>query len=265
MLGFIGSVDLHNRGASAHPKKAGQLSARELLYQRFLLYREFYVADRPVVVCEGKTDNIYLLHAIRSLAHTFTDLAGVAPDGKISLKIRLFKHSGSRTARIVNLGDGGSGSLGSFIRTYKNEVSKFTAPGQKHPVIILYDNDKGADGVAKGVKPTTVVKNNDGQESFSHLVRNLYSMPTPLVVGAKESKIEDFFEPALKETIVDGKKFGDALGSDKATHYSKTVFAHKVVVPNAKHIDFSRFSPLLANIVAILKYHAGKISTDSED
>ena len=34
------------------------------MYQRFLIYMNFFAAKLPVVLCEGKTDNIYLTHAI---------------------------------------------------------------------------------------------------------------------------------------------------------------------------------------------------------
>jgi hypothetical protein len=65
---------------------------RSLLAQRcrrqFLIYKDFYTAERPVVMCEGETDNIYLTYAIRSLAAEFPELAKIAPDGKISLKVR---------------------------------------------------------------------------------------------------------------------------------------------------------------------------------
>jgi len=89
-----------------------------------------------VVICEGETDNVYLVHAIRSLAAAFPILAAVV-DGKITLKVRLYKHSGSRTARMVDLGDGGSASLTKFISTYHREINKFTSPGGQQPVVIL--------------------------------------------------------------------------------------------------------------------------------
>jgi RNA-directed DNA polymerase len=38
--------------------------ALHLMYQRFLIYMNFFAAKLPVVLCEGKTDNIYLTHAI---------------------------------------------------------------------------------------------------------------------------------------------------------------------------------------------------------
>jgi RNA-directed DNA polymerase len=178
MLGFIGHVDLHNKqkiedqpGDPAPPRK-------EILYRKFLLYRDFYVTERPVIICEGETDNIYLIHAIRSLAAQFPSLA-TADGEKITVNVRLYKHSGSRTARLVDLGDGGSASLTKFIGTYHKEVSRFTSPGGQQPVVIVYDNDAGASGI-KGIVKQFAPEKVTGTEPFVRIIRNLYVVPTPL-------------------------------------------------------------------------------------
>jgi RNA-directed DNA polymerase len=65
-LGFVDAIDLYNR--RKWPKgKAPSLSRKELMYRQFIIYRGFYIADRPVILCEGKTDGVYLKYAIRSL------------------------------------------------------------------------------------------------------------------------------------------------------------------------------------------------------
>jgi len=253
MLSFIGFVDFKNNERS-EIQPNNRTSSAELLQRKFLLYRDFYAAPSPVIVCEGKTDNIYLLHAIRSLVSQFPDLAGQSAEGKITLKIRLYKHSGSRTAKIIGLGDGGSGSLAKFINVFRDDAKGFNAPGQHHPVIILYDNDAGAKGLAKTLNAGTSVCEN-GAVKFIHLFRSLYAVPTPPVTGKTESKIEDFFEPALKATKVDGKTFRDDNDADNGQHYGKAIFAHKVVKPNAEQINFAGFAPLLTNIVSVLNHH----------
>ena len=30
------------------------------MYRQFLIYRGFYTAEKPVILCEGKTDNVYI-------------------------------------------------------------------------------------------------------------------------------------------------------------------------------------------------------------
>jgi hypothetical protein len=129
MLGFIDKIDLYNRAHATGAKDSDPLSKKELMYQRFLIYRNFFEANTPVVLCEGETDNVYLTHAIRSLANDFPELASKASDGKIHLNVRLYKYRRSSTARILGLGDGGSGVLSKFIPMYKKETAKFKAPG----------------------------------------------------------------------------------------------------------------------------------------
>jgi len=262
MLGFIDSVDLHNKKHATGAKESDRLSKKELMYQRFLIYRNFYAAETPVVLCEGETDNVYLTHAIRSLAADYPELATRGPDGKIRLSVRLYKYRRSSTARILGLRDGGSSALSSFIATYKKETGKFKAPGHKHPVVVLYDNDSGASGIRNAVKQASG-KMPSGTEPFVHVIRNLYAIATPLSNGARESKIEDFFEATLKATVIAGKTFDEKNGFDTATHYGKSVFAYRVVRPNADSINFNGFRPLLTNLVSAIRSHAATSSGSS--
>ena len=52
-----------------------------------------------------------------------------------------------------------------------------------------------------------------GTEPLVHVVKNMYAVPTPLPNGVTQSKVEDFFDAATKQIVVDGKTFND--GSDK--------------------------------------------------
>lgn len=278
MLGFIDTIDLHaryeafvngeKRNFLKKPAKEltvsefgtmssqhiGKLSAGERLFQRFLFYKDFYAATKPVVVCEGDTDNVYLLHAIHSLAPKFPTLATAPVKGTSQLKIRLFKYVGTRTGRLLDLGDGGGPVLGTLIDNYLRETRRFLAPISTHPFIVLVDNDSGGaalNGILKKHKapfpPGT---------AYVHVARNLYVMRTPLLHGKPETAIEDFFDAATKAQTVNGKSFNVTKGANPALFFGKTVFAHKVVRPNAKTIDFSGFEPLLATIVAIQKHYA---------
>ncbi len=250
MLGFVDAIDAHNNGNSSDLEKP---SSSERVYRDFLLYTNFYAAKTPVVLSEGETDNIYLTHAIRSLAAEFPDLAEVV-NGKIRLKIRLFKYPHSSTARILQLKGGGSGVLGNFIGKYNRETRHFTAPGLTHPVVILYDNDAGAKSVRSAIKQVAKLTVT-GDEPFVRVVKNIYALPVPHVAGATESKIEDCFDAQTKAVMVDGKTFNDSNVIDPAVHFGKNVFAHRVVRPKAEAIDFSGFRPLLANLVTIISTH----------
>ncbi|MCL4395495.1 MAG: hypothetical protein M1482_11965 [Chloroflexi bacterium] len=145
------------------------------MYRQFLIYRDFYAASKPVILCEGETDNVYLTHAIRSLAATFPELAEIDANGKT----HLYKYARSSTARILRLLDGGTGHLKNFIGTYSKETDRFKAPGLKQPVIILYDNDAGANPIRSAIREASkkAVKATD---PYTHVVRNLYAVPTPL-------------------------------------------------------------------------------------
>src|SRR5262249_42694068 len=155
---------------------------------RFLALHQLYAPESPVILCEGETDNVYLTHAIRNLAVDFHDLAEVKHK-KIRLKVRLYKYSRSSTARILGLRDGGSSALSKFIE-YRTNTDHFTAPGLKWPVIILHDNDKGANAIRNAVHKVSQPRLL-GREPYVHITRNLYAVPTPLCDGAQESKIED--------------------------------------------------------------------------
>ncbi len=258
MLGFIDSIEFYNKTQTSD-SPSDKKSSREKVYREFLIYGTFYAASMPVVVCEGETDNVYLTHAIRSLAPEFPALAEVMADGKIRLKVRLYKYPRSSTARLLDLKDGGSSVLATFIAAYKKETRRFTGPGLTEPVVILYDNDAGAKSIRHAIKNASHVTPT-GNEPFVHVVKNLYAVPTPLPAGTPSSKIEDLFDAATKATVLDGKTFNDGNGFDVDKHYGKKVFAHKVVRPKADTIDFTGFRPLLANPVAATEKHKASVA-----
>lgn len=248
MLGFIDMVDAYNNEGNR-----GRVSSSARTYRTFLLYRNFYAASMPTLLCEGETDNIYLTHAIRSLASEYPQLAAVT-NGKISLKVRLYKYPRSSTARILELKDGGSGVLAKFIERYRQDTDRFTAPGLTNPVVILYDNDQGAGSIRSTIRQ--IIKAPvEKTTPFVHIVKNLYALPVPLVGGALESSIEDCFDTRTRAIAVDGKTFNAGNRIDTETEYGKKIFAHRVVKPRADTIDFSGFRPLLVNLVQLIDAH----------
>jgi hypothetical protein len=258
MLAFIDQVEFYNK--KIHENELPIIPSgpgRERLFRRFLLFSSFYAAEAPIVICEGKTDNVYLVHAIRSLVIVYPQLAKKETDGTINLTARILKYVGNSTGRILGL-HGGVGGVINFMNQYNENVSKkFKAPGAAQPVILLIDNDSGSKDVFKAIAKITK-KKVVNKEPFIHVTSNLYVVPTPLKAGATESKIEDFFDNATLTTPVDGKLFDAAKDIETSTHYGKTIFAHKVVRENADKIDFSGFEPLLNNLVAAINEHAKK-------
>lgn len=254
MLGFIDGVDLFNKGLL--PKGPGKsITSKELMYRRFLLFKEFYAAPAPIVICEGKTDNVYIAHAIRSLAALYPKLATVDPTGKISINIRRFRYVGTSTGRILGL-TGGTGDVSNFMRMYTAELKRFKAPGKQHPVIALIDNDDGALPIYNTIKDLTGTRPT-GAEPFIHVTGNLYVVATPLRLEAP-SMIEDFFDSPTRATVLNGKSFDPSNNWDPKTHYGKADFAYKVVQPNADKIDFKGFVSILDRFMLVLDEHARK-------
>lgn len=265
MLGFIDGLDRFNRelkrkraaeqkGKFDEPK----LSNKELIYRRFLYFTYLYAASRPVIICEGSTDNIYLLHAIRAQAASFPTLVTKEADGKLKLAVRLLRYAESGTGRILGIASGGSGNLIKLIWDYLEEKERFRAPGLTQPVVIVVDNDSGAKGVFEAVGKITKSKPNK-DEPVLHITGNLYLVPTPGTVGV--SKIEDCFDDGIKATVIDGKTFGTGNKIDTSSHYGKKIFAHRVVAKKADSIDFSGFAPLLERIALAIAAHQEKNAT----
>lgn len=231
------------------------------MFLRFLLYRLFWASDKPVIVCEGKTDNVYLTHAIKSLAPAFPALASIALNGAISLKPRLFKYTGTSTGRILGNSSGGAPGLSKLMKHYYAETKKFTAPGLKAPMIVLVDNDTGA--TAKGNVFSTIAEltkkpKPTGKELFVHVYKDMYGVATPLIGTATTSSSEDFF--LEKDKTHEGRTFDPNCEKDTATSFGKATFAYKVVVPKAEKIDFSNFGPLLTAITSVIDFHAKAVA-----
>jgi hypothetical protein len=75
MLGHIDSVDLYNKRLNQQSNTAGtspktQMQTKESQYRRFLIFEYFYNGQTPVIICEGKTDNVYISEASSTLAPT---------------------------------------------------------------------------------------------------------------------------------------------------------------------------------------------------
>ena len=254
MLGFIDGVDLLNKRLPKGPAAAREsISSKEETYGRFLLYKDFYAAKSPVLLCEGATDNIYLLHAIRQMAKQNPDLAEVDPVGKISLKLRLFKYTKTSTGRILGI-RGGAGDLKNWMARYERAMREFKSPGKQNPVIVIIDNDDAAKGIWSFVQSITKQKPAPS-DPYTHVRGNLYVVPIPLPPGKSSAAIESSFDAATLAMKVDGKMFSAEKTFDEKLYFGKMVFAHKVVTPNADTINFQGFTRLLANVSKAIADH----------
>lgn len=263
MLSFIDSVRLFERRRSEQIPPDAHIPRLELkemdgcsrVYRKFLLFTQFYKPARPLIICEGKTDNVYIRCALRSLAASHPKL--IKNSGK-SLECLIDFFSYSKTSdRILHLA-GGTGDLGNFIANYANEFSKFKKIDARNPVLILIDNDSGSNQIFSIIKKVTKSPVNiDGSLTFYPIKDNLYVVPIPKI-GGKETTIEDFFTKKVLSTKLNGKVFSGTDKFDAATQYGKHLFAEHVIKKNKDKISFSKFGVILNNIEAALKFHHGK-------
>ncbi|UDL96262.1 retron Ec67 family RNA-directed DNA polymerase/endonuclease [Lichenihabitans sp. PAMC28606] len=222
------------------------------LYKKFLYFRHFVSPTAPLVMCEGKTDNIYLRSALKGLDPSYPRLAEVK-DGKLFTKGRFLKHS--RAEHDILELSGGSGNIANFIAHYRSAVFNYKHRPMKYPVIILLDNDSGGNAVFNQAKEMFKIRvGYDTTEAFYHLCHNLYLIKTPEMGRTGESCMEDLFDEKTRKELVDGKTFNPKADKDTATQYGKMVFADRVVRANYAMINFDKFKPLLERIVAVLDH-----------
>lgn len=260
MFGHIDWVDSHNFEIEAkvesrkQPAKAA-LRSKQKLYRRFLMFKNFYAAPAPVVVCEGKTDNVYLLHAVRSLAAGYPKLATVLPNNQIKLNIRILKTVDTSTGRILQL-SGGASFLEAFIRAYCDEIEKFKAPGMQRAVVLVVDNDSAGDKIRAAIRKLTK-KTVTKTDPFVHIAGNLYMVLTPLTAGATESIIEDCFAQEIKSLSLGGKTFNADNNADSSRYFGKHILS-QYIRENAAKIEFAGFVELLDRITAAIEAHQSK-------
>jgi RNA-directed DNA polymerase len=257
MLAFIDTVDVHNRRLAPNRKDTA-LTSKELTYRRFLLYKDFYAADLPVIVCEGKTDNVYLAHAIRGLAAQYPRLAAVDASGAVRLSVRRYHYAGRSTGRILGI-RGGHGDLRNLLQAYRNATERFAAPGFRSAVVLVIDNDDGAKAILAAIKEMFKVQAQRA-DPFIHVFENVYVVFTPLPPGADKSVIEDCFDTATRGMTLNGRSFSESNDYSPVSCYGKSEFAHKVVAPNSNRIDFNGFAQLLTNISSAIEHHAARVT-----
>lgn len=256
-LNFIRAIDEHNRVHAESFNRENSGRSVESLHRQFIVYRDFCVSQVPVVLCEGKTDIIYLKCAIQRLKEKVPLLVGRDGDAVVRLRVKLYKYVKSMAARVLGLGDGGTAALAGFIRSYPDITHAVPAERLLNPVIIVVDKDSGISPIVQAVK---YVKKEKRQchlgEPFVHVVKNIYIVPVPLVAGATSCSIEDLFDEKTRSIQIGDKRFSADDGADRSRYFGKSVFASEIIVKNIDTINFDGFVPLLRNISAVIqKYH----------
>lgn len=227
-------------------------------YRRFLDYKTFVASPRPVILCEGVTDNIYLQCAIKRSKIARPKLQDSGSLSGLAVKLFRYPRIGSklRVPSSVQHLNGGTGDLKELIHKYKVRTDGLAKRGFISPVILLVDNDQGSrEGLWGAVKTASgATKTVDGKESFYHVTRNLFVIPTPKLTGGKDSMIEDFLPPSVVSQVLGGKTFNpDEKTFDRKKHFGKRVLAEKVSKDQA-NIDFESYSPILDIIEEVLDH-----------
>jgi len=223
------------------------------LYKRLLFYKHFVQLKKPLIICEGKTDITYLKLALRSLAGIFPSL--ITTTGSVQTRnVSFFNHT--RIAdNVLKLG-GGSGGMQLLIKDYAAALKYFRNRPLAHPVILLIDNDDGADEIFAAIYNGVKLKvARTSTADFYQVCHNLYLVKTPEAGLHGTSRIEDLFAAPVLKTVVDGKTFNPGKSLDPTKEYGKVVFAEKVVRPNANKLNWSAFQKLLGRVDAVTKHY----------
>lgn len=223
------------------------------LYKRLLFYKHFVQLKKPLIICEGKTDITYLKLALRSLAASFPSL--VTTTGAVQTRnISFFNHT-DIADNVLKMG-GGSGGMQLLIKDYAGALKYFRNRPLAHPVILLIDNDDGADEIFAAINNTVKLKvSRTSTADFYHICDNLFLVKTPEAGLHGTSRIEDLFKAPTLKTTVGGKTFNPGKKLDPTKEYGKIVFAEKVVRPNASKLDWSDFHKFLGRLDAVMKHY----------
>lgn len=253
ILGYIYFIKQNNHcnGGACHKNTVVEQHNITSLYSQFLYFRHFIALEKPLIICEGKTDVAYLKMAIKQLKKESNYLIPHQID---------FFHFTDRICEAMPISTGTT-ALKKFILNYKKNIA-FTKLTPRNPVIVLLDNDHEAGDVIttleKKFKNPDVIYKRD--ENFIYSVtENLYVvlLPTEKQQTQKEQKniiIEDFFDQSVLETKLREKIFSpeNGKGFDSQRHYSKHVLAESIIRPNQDKINFSRFKAILGLMMDVI-------------
>ena len=124
------------------------LHSDEVVYQKFLHYAHFQHGSSPLLMCEGKTDNVYIKTAMQRLAPAFPGLV----DASNKVLVRFHSHS-EVSGRILGL-NGGTSDLKNALYCYFDRCRKDYKLKPSTPLVVVVDDDpagKDVKGWAQGV------------------------------------------------------------------------------------------------------------------
>ena len=226
------------------------LDGSDYLYSQFLYYKYFAHNDRPIVICEGKTDVIYLKAVLKTLAADYPDLIEVDND-KTSLKIQILP--ASKTVQDLLGLLTGTADLRKFILSYEARLKDFKNPSLSNPVIVLVDNDDGPRKINNAIRDKYNISPEAGKPSI--IFSNMVYVRTPELERKKETSIEDFFSDGIRKIKINGRTFSPDIDDDTTAHFGKKTFAEEVILKKRKTLDFTSFKPVLNLLVESIRLY----------
>ena len=244
-----------------HHKKA--INGIKNLYSKFLFYKNFYIPSKPVVVCEGKTDYVYLECAYNQLRDEFKSLTKEVEGKNSSEKAFKFLKLTHKNMDLM-FNSGGTGNLRHLLDIYSHYLKKSfksVTPEMQNPVIVILDNDTAGRKILENYSQTY----ESGKISYK-LYENVFAVIIP---AGSDPELDRPIEYLFEEEVLNTKHNGKDLylknkGHDNAKHYSKHIFAEQVIKKSQSEINFENFKPLLGAINEIITEHSVTEETKSE-
>jgi hypothetical protein len=231
----------------------GNIKGFEKTIFKFYTFTKFVNNPKPLLICEGKTDYIYLGEAIRLMAGNLPPEIASISNGNTERNIAFFNYTNA-IKEVYGL-EGGIPQLKILIEKYETITNSFPSHYFKNPVIILIDNDAESKSI---INLAAGKKKKFNNLNYCYFGKNLYIQLIPKNDQNKEVSIEDLFPDHVLRIEVDGKKFSKSNKPCGDQEYGKQVFATKVVKKKLSLTDFNEFYNLLINTSAIIKEHASK-------
>jgi RNA-directed DNA polymerase len=214
------------------------------MYRKFLLYKHFHIAEKPTIICEGKTDYVYLKCALKNLNLKYTNLVKQNENGSFEFNLKFINFT-ENFKSVMGVSEGTT-ALNFLIGDIIN-LKKIWSAGSNMPLIFVLDTDEGTDGI-KGIMSRYKIK--DFSKPFYYINRNIY---ITFISNHSNIEMENLFDHSVTDEKIDGKSFKLKKEHLDHSHYGKHIFAEKVVKPNWKTIDFNKFENIFNNINSIIK------------
>jgi len=221
------------------------------LYRKFLFYKHFFLIKKPLIICEGKTDVVYLKCALKQLENEYGGLIQRNDDDGVDFKIGFLNMSKS-LKDVFNISTGTPGLL-YLMNKYEKKMKIFKGQGKKYPVIILVDTDDAANGIKNRIIKQLKISNDLNSSIHYNFIDNLYII---FVSGEKDKVIEDLFDTVTLNTKLNGKVFSRAKKINTEKEYGKIVFAKKIIKLKQKEINFDGFKPIFNKFQLIINEYS---------